>query len=104
MCFLPLKSSHYPSWYPNFLASTRPDPSRPEVKNPYPSDPGLATSLTGDQSDGQLVGKFVRRAMMENRFISKLKKDRKQGMAIKRRKKTASIPHQTALMMSGGEL
>ena len=39
MCFLPLKSSHYPSWYPNFLASTRPDPSRPEVKNPYPSDP-----------------------------------------------------------------
>ena len=45
----------------------------------------MATSLTGDQSDGQVVGKFVRRAMMENRFIYKLKKYKKQRMAIKRR-------------------
>ena len=34
MCFLPLKSSHYPSRYPNFLASTRPVPSRSQKPLP----------------------------------------------------------------------
>ena len=39
---LPLKFSHYPSRsvpVPGILLQV-PDPSRPEVKNPYPSDPG----------------------------------------------------------------
>ena len=31
-----------------------PDPSRPEVKNPYPSDPDGATPLT-QRRDGRLV-------------------------------------------------
>ena len=35
--FLPLKFYHYPSWYPNFFASTRPVRSR--CQNPYPSGP-----------------------------------------------------------------
>ena len=38
------------------------------------STPLASGHLRGDQSDGQVVGKFVRRAMLENRFISKLKR------------------------------
>ena len=39
-----------PSRYPNFFVSTPPVPSRPEVKNPYPSDPARGILRWAGQS------------------------------------------------------